>query len=285
MSSPWKVKPSQKRLAPPAPAAARRARAAGRGDDADVEALHRHPVARRGHDVPGGLPQVHVPREGGERALALVDGGPVVDERPDRQPLRELMGAAHVVAVEVGDDQVVDRVGTGIRGGRGDAVGIAPVEARPPGVEEHRLAGRGDEERRLAPLHVDDVDLQRVVRPVLGRRGDGRETETEHEDREGAGKSHGVAPATEIRVLDIDADNVACGPRSAPNRFRGPSRRDRSGALVHAERPGRPTATSGGTSAPRRTGRADSSRLSPISRAAGRARDVWQNGTQAVQRR
>lgn len=164
--------------------------------------------------MPAG-PEVRVPREGGERALALVDGGPVVDEAPDGQPLRELVGAAHVVAVEVGDDQVVDRCRASGRRGGGDAVGVAPVEARPARVDEHRLARRGDEERRLAPLDVDDVDVQRVVRPVLGR-GDGRETETEHEGREGACKSHGVAPAIEIRVLDIDADNVACGHARRP---------------------------------------------------------------------
>ena len=141
--------------------------------------------------------QVRVEPEGGQAVLALVDGGPVVDEVADRQPLGELQRAAHVVAVEVGHDQVVDPRHPGIGRRRRDAVGVAAIEAGPAGVDEHRFARRRHEERRLASLHVDHVDVERVVRSTLGGRRRRGERETEQQRGDGA---HGAPPARYCRT-------------------------------------------------------------------------------------
>ena len=45
-------------------------------------------------------------------------------------------------------------------GGRGDAVGVAAVIAGPAGIDQHGLAGGRDEQRGLAALDIDEVDLQ-----------------------------------------------------------------------------------------------------------------------------
>ena len=114
----------------------------------------------------------------------------MVEPGPDRDPLGELRGAAHMVGVEVGDDHVVECGHAGVSRRRRDSVGIAPVEAGPSGVDQQGIAGRPDEERRLAPLDVDHVDLQRPVRLPLPRRRGRRNRES---DRQHPGRAHAIS--------------------------------------------------------------------------------------------
>ena len=70
------------------------------------------------------------------------------------------------------DEQVVELSDAGVLSGGCDPIGVTPIESWPTGIDQHRLAGRRDEERRLATLDVDDVDVERV--PGLATGGGGR---------------------------------------------------------------------------------------------------------------
>jgi len=95
----------------------------------------------------------------------------VIDERTDRHQLRELDDAAVVVAVEVGDELVVDARYAGVASCGENPLGIARscgiarlrpkrAVARKPGVNEQRLARGGDDEGRLPTLDVYKVDRE-----------------------------------------------------------------------------------------------------------------------------
>ena len=81
----------------------------------------------------------------------------------DRELLRELEQRAHIIAVVVRRPQVVD-----LRDASGpERIGDAPeiTFAGVAGIDQQRLAGRADEERRLPTLGIDVMDRQRPVGP------------------------------------------------------------------------------------------------------------------------
>ena len=84
----------------------------------------------------------------------------MIDEGADGQLAGELRHAAHVVLVEVRDQQVIDCLHAGVLGGRGDAVGVAAVVAGPAGIDQHGFAGGRHEERGLTAFDIDEVDLE-----------------------------------------------------------------------------------------------------------------------------
>ena len=116
------------------------------------------------------------------RLRAGLDGLAVIDERADRQARGERRDAADVIRMEVRDHHVVDAREAGLLRGGLDASGVAAVEAGPPRVDEHRLAGRQREEGRLAALDVDEVDAEWSVH-LRGKRG-GQQKARERERRE-----------------------------------------------------------------------------------------------------
>lgn len=71
-----------------------------------------------------------------------------------------------MVAMVVGDHEVVDPLQVGSVGSCHDAFGITSAEAWPTGVDKHRLAGGGDNQCSLPTLDVDEIDIQ-----ILRRRG------------------------------------------------------------------------------------------------------------------
>ena len=58
----------------------------------------------------------------------------MIDERAHGQLAHELRSAAHMIAVIMRDDQVIDLLHAGAFGGRGDPRSIAHVEPRPAGI-------------------------------------------------------------------------------------------------------------------------------------------------------
>ena len=96
--------------------------------------------------------------------LALFDRRTVIDEGPDRNPLRQLLQSADVIDVVVRRDQVVDLRDAGVGDRQHEPIGVA--SAGVAGVNERRLPGGRDEQRRLPPFGVDDVDLQRLGAPA-----------------------------------------------------------------------------------------------------------------------
>ncbi len=91
-----------------------------------------------------------------------LDIGAVVDKFADGNPGRQFRHAAEMIAVPMRRDQMIhlpqpgvpDRVhdASRIAGGRG--AGVA-------GVDEQRLMRRPDEQRGIAALHIDDINVQR----------------------------------------------------------------------------------------------------------------------------
>ena len=84
----------------------------------------------------------------------------VVEEFADGDALDEFGHAANVIGVKVGDEHVIKTGDAGVAHGGLDALGVATVVARPPCVNQQRLAGGSDEERGLSAFDVDGVDAE-----------------------------------------------------------------------------------------------------------------------------
>ena len=80
------------------------------------------------------------------RVAVELDAVAVIDKLADRDAFGELRQAAHVVAVEVGDEHVVELGDAGVPHGGLNPVGVAPVRSGPAGVHQHRFALGGDHE-------------------------------------------------------------------------------------------------------------------------------------------
>ena len=91
----------------------------------------------------------------------------VVEEFAYGNALDQLRHAAHVVAMKVGNQQVVDAHDAGVAHGCLDAVGVA--SARPAGIDQQRCAGRSHQQRGLAAFHIDRVDEQMLRGIGLGK--------------------------------------------------------------------------------------------------------------------
>ena len=140
----------------------------GRGHDPPVEAGDRHPVSGLRHDVLGRAADLLV---GGREVLDLffrLGVRPVIDVVGDGDFLGQLLEPADVVDVIVRREEIVQLGDAGVAQHRQDARQIA--FARVAGVDEQRLAGRRDEECRLAALGVGDVDVERLASLCRGRR-------------------------------------------------------------------------------------------------------------------
>ena len=86
--------------------------------------------------------------------------GAVIDEGADFDAIRELGHAAHVIAMVMSDENVVELFDFGRLGGLHNAVRIAAVKAAPSGVDQQRVAGGSNDERGLSAFHIDKIDLQ-----------------------------------------------------------------------------------------------------------------------------
>jgi len=177
----------------------RRARAldlpAERFDDGHVEAPDRDLVSCRDDQV---LPLREcggpVLRVGPHRLLHrrhVLQGRPVIDEGAHRQFLGEARNAAGVIAVKMCGEQRVNP--RGLRDFRDfrDARGVTPgilvwvrrIETGKAGVDHEGFTRRRDEQRGLAALGVDEVDVERVR--LADRRGShhGGETQSGGQNR------------------------------------------------------------------------------------------------------
>ncbi len=168
------------------------ARDAAQGEGGALRLAKRQHEAR-GHAVAAGRREDPV---GGARpdpgGVVLVVGiavrdAPVID-LADGEEGRQLRGAAEMVDVEMGQDEVVDPRQPGLAGGAPDAPGVArPRIAR---VDQDRFAGGGDDEGAAAPFHIVPVDIEAMVGLVgAGARQEGKADE--HGQGRG-GESHGV---------------------------------------------------------------------------------------------
>ena len=85
-----------------------------------------------------------------------------------------------MIAVVVRDDEVVDAGHARLLRGGGDAIRVASLEPRVARVDQHRLARRRDDERRLSAFDVDEIDVERLSR--LGCAGNTRQQDEKQAD-------------------------------------------------------------------------------------------------------
>ena len=84
----------------------------------------------------------------------------MIDEGAYRDLGDQLGDAAAMVIVIVGQQHVVDLADARALGCSKNPVGIAAIVVRPSCVDEQRLPGRGDKQRGLATLDIDEVNLK-----------------------------------------------------------------------------------------------------------------------------
>ena len=123
--------------------------------------------------------------------LAFFDRLTVVDERANGDETREFRHPSVVIVVEVRDHQVVDLGDAGVARDRHDPFGVASVRAAPARVDQERLPRRRDDERRLAALDVDEVDVE-------GLRGLGHGGLRRQESRQYERGSHHRSPSCRV---------------------------------------------------------------------------------------
>ncbi len=148
---------------------------AGGGKHLHGNSFDRDEVARLDHHVLDGdaLQNLNV------IAVVLFDHarvlhvGAVIDEGADLHAVGELWNATHVIAMVMGDENVIQLFDFGGFGGLHDALGVAAVETAPAGIDQKRLSGRAYDQRSLAALHVDKIDLKRFGGE--GRASEGKE--------------------------------------------------------------------------------------------------------------
>src|SRR2546427_6512849 len=126
-----------------------------RGHNFDVEARDRNLVAGFWHR--GASPLAHRQigvKSGGAIRLQLHRKRPVIEEVPNRQPIRQLGCIAHVVAVVMRHDYVIKLLDAGLFDGGHDAVNLLTRTVLSAGIHQQRLSGRRSKKRGLAALSV-----------------------------------------------------------------------------------------------------------------------------------
>ncbi len=137
-------------------------RFAAGGHDAPVEPRDRNAIARLRHGVLrlAEKSRVDAAEKFGRTGLRF-DCGTVVDVLANRNPLCKLGHRTEMVAVPMRRDQVIDLFEAGSVDRGHHPIRIArrcrPAVAR---VDQHRLAGGRDKERRVAAFDIEDVNLQ-----------------------------------------------------------------------------------------------------------------------------
>ncbi len=122
----------------------------------------------------------------------------MVDVFLDRDALLELGHAAVMIAMVMREDQVIDLGQAGIFGGGINAFRVSHGSVGIAGIDQQRFTRRRYEERPIAALDVDDVNVER--RP--GRLGIGRHCSGAEK---GSGKQQRF---TKHLILPM----TACGP-------------------------------------------------------------------------
>ena len=145
------------------------------GDHRDVRAGEGNLVARLHHRVRGLADQfrIHL-REGGDVRSIQFDRVAVIVEMLDRNPFGQFRHAAVVVAVIVGEKQVVDLLHARELEHSEDAAEIA--FARVARVDQQRLARWRNIKGRLTALRINEIDIERlgVCRALCGQDGRGK---------------------------------------------------------------------------------------------------------------
>ena len=114
----------------------------------------------------------------------------VIEKFANLDALHEIRHAAYVVGMKVGDEHLVELRDACIFHRLLNALGVAAVVAGPAGIDQHRSAGRRNNQRGLAAFHIDGVDGKIGVCRLRGL-GSSRARQDATNEREGNGESCG----------------------------------------------------------------------------------------------
>ena len=129
-------------------------------DDVGVETLERQLFSRSRFDVPAKGADRLIGEKPSRRHAVDTERRTVVDEGADRKLRGDSRDAADVIGMVVGHEQVIETLEARLPGDREDPLGVTAV-ARVAGINQERLPVGREEERRLAALDVDEIDLER----------------------------------------------------------------------------------------------------------------------------
>ncbi len=113
--------------------------------------------------------------------------GAIIDEGANGNLRCEVRNAAHVVVMEVRDQEVIDAIDARRAGGCEDPIGIAAADGRAAPtaartiarINQERLALRSYDEGRLSPLDIDEEDFEV---PGMGRTRQQQEQDNDEGD-------------------------------------------------------------------------------------------------------
>src|SRR5580704_10869000 len=84
----------------------------------------------------------------------------MINKRADLDLLQKLRNSSHMVGVIVSDEHVIDLFQTRELDRLRAAIGVAFVVSRPARIHQERLARGRNQQRQLASLHVEKINLQ-----------------------------------------------------------------------------------------------------------------------------
>ena len=139
-------------------------RLARRGDDAHIETRHRNPVAGFDDSVLclGVERRVRL-RQKRVGSFARLDVGAVIDELANLDLRSQLGHAAEMIAVPMRRDQMIDLLNAGVFHRIENAICVANrPRAVIAGIDQQRLARRRNDQRGVAALDIDDINVERL---------------------------------------------------------------------------------------------------------------------------
>src|SRR5215469_10008561 len=125
-----------------------------------------------------------------------------------------------MIAVIMRDYQIVNLSDSSQLCGCNNSVGVSPLESRPAGVDEHRLARRAYEERRLTTLNVNRVNLEGSGCCL---RNNTQNKEKQKENHGLIGNSHTYAQVAQVETQSAASTGSSPSQRSTADYLQHPS--------------------------------------------------------------
>ena len=132
--------------------------------DFNLNALNRKPPTRFYDNMGMASDRFFISRIIGTRHFGVFQIGSVIEECANLDSVDQRGNSADVIAVIVGDQDIIELLAGRLDGCGDDAVGIATFVAWPTGIDQQRFARWAHDQSRLPALDVDEVNLQRLLK-------------------------------------------------------------------------------------------------------------------------
>src|SRR5216684_6819739 len=86
----------------------------------------------------------------------------MIDERSNLYLTSKLGNPAHVIAMKMGNQHIIDPVDARSFSRAHDATSISPIEPRPTGIDKNCLPQGANDQCGLPTFHIDEKDLKRL---------------------------------------------------------------------------------------------------------------------------